>query len=233
MLIIGGSSGLGFAAAEASIENGATVVISSSSQQKIDKAIERIKQSYPSAKDRISGYSADLGTQATLEKNVAELLEKTGGKLDHISTYALRTSDNMLTTTSSFSGRLPRQHHQTARRHQYRRCDQIHNGSLLCTYDAWQICQEIHEPRSKVIYRFDNRRHYRSTYTKLGLTSDRHVRCRRSYARSCTRPSTNSCQYCLSRCRRDRAMGSYEQRRIRAIQETYRKQYANWSTCTA
>lgn len=85
VLIIGGSSGLGFAAAEASIENGASVIISSSSQQKVDKAVERIKQSYPSAKDRVSGHAADLGTQDTLEKNVVDLLEKTGGKLDHIS----------------------------------------------------------------------------------------------------------------------------------------------------
>lgn len=84
VLIVGGSSGLGFAAAEASIENGASVLISSSSQQKVDKAVERLQQAYPSAKDRVSGYACNLSDQAGLEKNVVDLLEK-AGTLDHIS----------------------------------------------------------------------------------------------------------------------------------------------------
>ncbi|KAK5078575.1 hypothetical protein LTR64_003011 [Lithohypha guttulata] len=83
VLIVGGSSGLGFAAAEASIENGASVLISSSSQQKVDKAVERLQQAYPSAKDRVSGYACNLSDQAGLEKNVVDLLEK-AGTLDHI-----------------------------------------------------------------------------------------------------------------------------------------------------
>lgn len=84
VLIFGGSSGLGFAAAEAVVENGASVIISSSSQQKIDKAVERLMKAYPSAKDHVSGYACNLGDRESLEDNVVKLFEKTG-KLDHIS----------------------------------------------------------------------------------------------------------------------------------------------------
>lgn len=51
VLIFGGTSGLGYAAAEACIENGMAVVIASSSELKITKSIERISKQYPSAKD--------------------------------------------------------------------------------------------------------------------------------------------------------------------------------------
>lgn len=86
VLIFGGSSGLGYAAAEASIENGATVVVSSSSQTKINNAIERITKAFPSSKDRVSGYACNLGDRQTLEDNVKELF-KNVGKVDHISTF--------------------------------------------------------------------------------------------------------------------------------------------------
>ena len=83
ILIIGGSSGIGFCVAEAALEHGATIVISSSSASRIDKAISRLLESYPSARDRISGLSCDLGTSATLEQNVKGLFEKVG-KLNHV-----------------------------------------------------------------------------------------------------------------------------------------------------
>ncbi|KAK4494454.1 hypothetical protein PRZ48_014752 [Zasmidium cellare] len=83
VLILGGTSGLGYAAAEAYVENGMTVVISSSSEERVSQAIRRILKEYPSAKERISGYACNLADQATLEDNIVALLDKVG-KLDHI-----------------------------------------------------------------------------------------------------------------------------------------------------
>jgi len=75
--------GIGFGVAEALIESGAQVVISSSSQARVDKAVAEVQKAYPKSGKNISGYAYDMGTQSTLESNVAELLEKCG-QLDHI-----------------------------------------------------------------------------------------------------------------------------------------------------
>jgi NAD(P)-dependent dehydrogenase (short-subunit alcohol dehydrogenase family) len=83
ILIVGGSAGLGFGVAEAALEYGASVVISSSQQSRVDEAIASLQKSYPSAKDSVIGYACDLGTEATLEENVKDLLDKTG-IVDHI-----------------------------------------------------------------------------------------------------------------------------------------------------
>ncbi|KAF8594249.1 NAD(P)-binding protein [Ceratobasidium sp. AG-I] len=45
VIVIGGSSGIGYGVAAAALSNGASVVISSSSQPKVDAAVERLKQS--------------------------------------------------------------------------------------------------------------------------------------------------------------------------------------------
>ncbi|KAI9843279.1 MAG: hypothetical protein M1837_006494 [Sclerophora amabilis] len=86
VLVIGGSSGLGFCVAEASLENGARVTISSSQQSRVDAAIERLLKSYPSAKDRISGHPCDLSGE-DVDDQVKGLFEKTG-KVDHIAVTA-------------------------------------------------------------------------------------------------------------------------------------------------
>ncbi|KAF2166631.1 hypothetical protein M409DRAFT_54958 [Zasmidium cellare ATCC 36951] len=83
VLIFGGTSGLGYGAAEACIENGMTVVIASSSEAKINTSIERILESYPSARDQVSGHVCDIGNRTTLEDNIVGLFEKIG-KVDHI-----------------------------------------------------------------------------------------------------------------------------------------------------
>jgi NAD(P)-dependent dehydrogenase (short-subunit alcohol dehydrogenase family) len=43
ILIIGGSSGIGFAVAEACVENGAIVTISSSNPSRIEAAVEKLQ----------------------------------------------------------------------------------------------------------------------------------------------------------------------------------------------
>lgn len=83
ILIVGGSAGIGYGVAEGSVENGATVIISSSQQSRVDGAIASLEKSYPSAKGRVSGYAVDLSTESQLEENVAKLLQQ-AGKLDHI-----------------------------------------------------------------------------------------------------------------------------------------------------
>lgn len=82
VVIFGGSSGLGFAAAEAAIEDGASVVVTSSKDARVQSAINRIKTSYPSASSRITGYACDVSGK-DLEQNISALFEKVG-KIDHI-----------------------------------------------------------------------------------------------------------------------------------------------------
>lgn len=88
VLVLGGTSGIGFSVAEACIENGAIVTVASSQQTKVDSAIQRILQSYPDAKDRIAGKSCDLSNPNTIETELANLFDfatdNKQTKLDHI-----------------------------------------------------------------------------------------------------------------------------------------------------
>jgi len=85
ILIFGGSSGIGYGVAEAVLENGATVYISSSSQSRVDEAVKELQKSYPSKKDSVSGVVCDLGSE-DMESNIVKALDAvtTKGKLDHI-----------------------------------------------------------------------------------------------------------------------------------------------------
>ena len=69
--------------AEAVIEYGAHVFISSSSSERVERAVDSLCSSYPSARDRIIGYACDLGDENTVEENVVRLLSQVG-QLDHI-----------------------------------------------------------------------------------------------------------------------------------------------------
>ncbi|RMZ66411.1 short chain dehydrogenase [Pyrenophora seminiperda CCB06] len=82
-------SGIGFGVAEACTENGALVTVSSSNPERCTKAVARLQEAYPSAKDRIWGLKVDLGNQETLEEELKGLFEKAvaamgGEKLDHV-----------------------------------------------------------------------------------------------------------------------------------------------------
>ncbi|KAF5013930.1 hypothetical protein FDECE_105 [Fusarium decemcellulare] len=83
VLVIGGSAGIGYAASEAAVEHGCEVHISSSQQQRVEAAVQRLKQAYPSASSRISGHTCDMSDEATLESNIITLFEAVG-QLDHI-----------------------------------------------------------------------------------------------------------------------------------------------------
>ncbi|KAF2124298.1 short chain dehydrogenase [Dothidotthia symphoricarpi CBS 119687] len=89
VLVIGGSSGIGFAVAEAVLEYGAQVTISSSNPKRVEASISKLKSSYPSAASKVHGLPADLSKPDTLEDVLKQLFEDTvkamgGEKLDHV-----------------------------------------------------------------------------------------------------------------------------------------------------
>jgi NAD(P)-dependent dehydrogenase (short-subunit alcohol dehydrogenase family) len=99
VLVIGGSSGIGFCVAEASLEHGAIVTISSSNEDRINQAVEKLQRSYPSAKNKVFGVRVDLSNPDTLETELNKMLvstkEKLGGQfLDHV----VFTAGNMAPT---------------------------------------------------------------------------------------------------------------------------------------
>ena len=86
VLVIGGSSGIGFGIAEALLEHNATVLISSSSPERVLKAVQRLEGINPTANGRIQGIVCNLGSQDNVESEVQKLFSKVadGGKLDHV-----------------------------------------------------------------------------------------------------------------------------------------------------
>lgn len=89
VLILGGTSGIGFAVAEAAWEFGAKVTISGSNQPKIDSKMEQMKSNNPAGNiSKLRGYPCDLANRETMEGNLKSLLDfvTDGGnaKLDHI-----------------------------------------------------------------------------------------------------------------------------------------------------
>ncbi|KAL7907833.1 NAD(P)-binding protein [Trichoderma velutinum] len=91
VLVLGGSSGVGFCVAEAALEHGAQVIVSSSNQTKLDKAVSRLREHIKAANlgdaDKLlSSKTCDLGNPDTLDENVVQLLEfaTKDGKLDHV-----------------------------------------------------------------------------------------------------------------------------------------------------
>ncbi|KAJ1018576.1 hypothetical protein NDA16_004858 [Ustilago loliicola] len=85
VVIIGGSSGLGFAAASALIEEGASVVIGSSSQARVDAAIKRLTDAstqFNADPSRVSGYPVNLKGSG-VEKELEGFFGKIGA-FDHL-----------------------------------------------------------------------------------------------------------------------------------------------------
>jgi NAD(P)-dependent dehydrogenase (short-subunit alcohol dehydrogenase family) len=90
VLIIGGTSGLGFAVAEAVLEHGADVIISSSNPAKLEKTVDRLKEAYPSQaeKQSLTTHACDLSDVSNLDVNIEKLLKAATDngvtKLNHI-----------------------------------------------------------------------------------------------------------------------------------------------------
>ncbi|KAF2154952.1 NAD(P)-binding protein [Myriangium duriaei CBS 260.36] len=87
-LIVGGSAGIGYGVAEAVVELGGYAIVSSSQKSRVEAAVSELQSSYPSKKDRVSGFAYSMGDQSVLEKNVVSLLNDStqsgSKKLDHI-----------------------------------------------------------------------------------------------------------------------------------------------------
>lgn len=84
VLILGGTSGIGYACAEGALEFGAHVIISSSTSEKVESAQKRLKEAYPDYADRVTGKTCDLSKPETLETNLRALLEFAGKGIHHI-----------------------------------------------------------------------------------------------------------------------------------------------------
>ncbi|KAF2498164.1 NAD(P)-binding protein [Lophium mytilinum] len=88
ILILGGTSGVGFCVAEATLEHGATVFISGSNPTRLATALARLRTAYPSLSANISGATCDLSDLANVETNLTALFDKVTEhktkKLDHI-----------------------------------------------------------------------------------------------------------------------------------------------------
>ena len=89
ILIFGGTSGIGFAVAEACVEHGCTVIVSGSNSPNLENTVLRLQTLYPYiASSQIITHACDLSDKETLESNVQTLLSVVtrgaNDKLDHV-----------------------------------------------------------------------------------------------------------------------------------------------------
>ncbi|KAK7048508.1 NAD(P)-binding protein [Favolaschia claudopus] len=86
ILIIGGSSGLGFATASGALANGSKVHITSVTPEKLSKKMGELQALYPDS--HVSGSAADLYNPQAMEGMLQTILDaavkETGGPLDHL-----------------------------------------------------------------------------------------------------------------------------------------------------
>lgn len=80
ILIIGGSSGIGYGVADRALAEGAKVYIASSNASRVQRSVDNLKKKYPGAD--ISGRTCDL-LDPDVEKNLENVL-KSVNLLDHI-----------------------------------------------------------------------------------------------------------------------------------------------------
>jgi len=90
LLVLGGTSGIGYCIAENALANGARVIVSSSKQARIDAAVQKLQDSIPQATSRVEGLQCDLSDLTALVPNIKTLLTEAtkAGKLDHIALTA-------------------------------------------------------------------------------------------------------------------------------------------------
>ncbi|KAK5101142.1 hypothetical protein LTS08_004748 [Lithohypha guttulata] len=74
VLVLGGTSGIGFCVAENALENGAHVIVASSRQPSIDSTLSRLRNSYPELSSNVTGHTIDLRSSES-EASIIELLK--------------------------------------------------------------------------------------------------------------------------------------------------------------
>lgn len=75
-IITGGSRGIGFATADAFLREGARVILSASTKESADKAVEKLKEKYPDS--IVAGISPDLSNYDSVRNSFIEATEKYG-----------------------------------------------------------------------------------------------------------------------------------------------------------
>lgn len=81
-LITGGTSGIGFAIAESFLKNGATIVITSRSNEKVQNAVLELEQKDEKFKGRIFGLEMDSKDVNSFEEKFSDVLKFCKGKID-------------------------------------------------------------------------------------------------------------------------------------------------------
>jgi len=76
-IVTGGSRGIGFATVEAFLKEGATVVLTASSEASAAKAVAKIKESAPEAK--VAGISPNLSDLASVKEAFEKIAQEYGG----------------------------------------------------------------------------------------------------------------------------------------------------------
>ncbi|KAJ5099975.1 hypothetical protein N7532_006976 [Penicillium argentinense] len=86
ILLIGGTSGIGFAVAKEALAAGANITISSSSPERVANAFGRLKESNPDRASAIRTHVADLSIKDQLETTIESLLKFTAeiAPVDHV-----------------------------------------------------------------------------------------------------------------------------------------------------
>lgn len=106
VLILGETSGVGFAVAQAAVEHGASVIVSSSKATKVADAVSRLQTIHtplPSTADEVAvaaGFACDLGDAGTLEANLRALLESATTNRTHLLDHVVYTAGDALTAAS-------------------------------------------------------------------------------------------------------------------------------------
>ena len=116
VLVLGGSSGIGFAVAEAALEFGSVVTVSSSNSERVQDAVAKLQSAYPSKSGNVRGHVCDISIQDKLEENTIALLDgvvkDTGRKIDHI-VHTVRTPVVQITPRPSRNDAFALQHLQS------------------------------------------------------------------------------------------------------------------------
>ncbi len=75
-VITGGSRGIGFATAQKFIREGATVIITASTQESVQRSVEKLREEFPQA--TVEGISPNLSELASVREAFGEVLKKYG-----------------------------------------------------------------------------------------------------------------------------------------------------------